>query len=258
MITRGNPWTAEARRNPYPFVDTASLTDATGLLRLSQAWIGDAKLWPSLAAPSRIYLSAIERTTAALTISVSSLDSVIGSATILDFTRRRVALRNHAGDPVGFLAFAPGALQHIHDVPSKVYQFSVAATEFVASAISLQVANGLLSLSDNKGATLTRDFSVVGGEGVVLSVRSPRAIRVDVIGDPYYRRETCEDPTALGRALKPVRGVHFKDMTSGGEGIVTPYGGNISTTVVAISEDPKARGYMSPGPKLVLLSRIGG
>jgi len=263
MITRGNPWTAEARRNPYPFVDTASLTDSTGLLRLSPAWITDARMWPTLAVPSRVYLSSIERTSATLVITVSSLDSVVGSVTIQNFGKRRVAIRNTAGDPVGFLSFAPGGLQQIHDVPSKLYQFPVAATEFVASALAVQVRNGLLSIgagAGSSGGALTKDFALVGGEGIALTVRVDGGIRIDIVGDPFFTRDSCEDAAVLGRGLRPVRGLFYTDLTlngSGVSGVVKPYAGNISTTVVSTNPDVKARGFVAPGPKMALLGRIG-
>ena len=257
MITRGNPWAAEARRNPYPFVDTASLQDSTGLLKLSPVWITDAKLWPALDTPSRIYLSSIERTTFALVFTVSSLDTTVGTAVVTDLTKKRVAIRASSGAVIGFLGFSPGGLQAIHDVPSRVYQFPVGATEFIADVLALQASAGLRSIGDGQGGALTSKFSIVGGEGVILSKGSLGTLRIDVIGDPYYRRVSCEDATALGKALKVIRGVYYKDMSTGVAGVAKPFAGNISTVVIPANMDPKARGFTAPGPDLTVLARIG-
>ena len=257
MITRGNPWGAESRRNPYPFVDIATFTDSSGILRIDPAAITDAKLWPAVTSTSRVYLSSITRGQGSLVITVSTLDAVVGVATITDLTKRRVAFWAPDGSQSGYMAFSPGGLQGLHDVPTRTYEFPVAATEFVASAVAPRATGGVKSLGDAAGNTLDGVFRIVGGEGVRLNAQ-PNGFRVDIVGDPYFRREACADPKVLGRALVPVRAVHYRDLLSGLEGRAVPYAGNITVTIIGASEDPKARGYVSPGPEKTLLSRIGG
>jgi hypothetical protein len=259
MITRGNPWAQETLRGPYPFVDTASLRDTSGILTLSPAWITDAKLWPAVASVSKIYVSSVERTALSLVITVASLDETLATATISNFSKRRVAFRDSLGGQVGFMSFAPGGLKHIHDVPSRKYVFSVDATEFTASALSLRAAYGVSGISLSDGSTLSGDIPLVGGEGVHLSIAANNTVRVDIFGDPYFSRERAENPTALGLALRPVRKVAYQDVSDVGDevnGVLTPFSGNIVTSIFSESEDFRSRGFRSPGPTNTILERI--
>jgi hypothetical protein len=241
-------------------VDTASLRDTSGILALSSAWITDARLWPAVTSASKIYMSSIERTTTTLVITVASLDETLATATVSNFTKRRVAFKDSRGGQVGFMSFAPGGLKHIHDVPSRKYVFSVDATEFTACTLSLRAARGVTGIAAADGGLLSGDIPIVGGEGVHLSVTADNTIRVDIFGDPYFFRERAEDPVALGLALRPVRKVVYQDVSEVGEGLrgaLTPYAGNISTAIYSESEDFRARGFRSPGPGNTILERIG-
>jgi hypothetical protein len=249
----------DTARTPYPFTDVATLVDASGLLRISVSWITDLRMWPQMSTPSRVYLKSIVRTTPGLTLTFASLDEDLCTAVPINLGKRRVALYDARGNQVGFVAFAPGGLQALHDVPNGTYRFPVEATEIVASAIAPQAPIGVEGVKDVAGSVITDDLIFVGGEGVSLHVMADgRTIRVDVIGSPYFRRDNCVDADYLGRVINPVRFISWHDwnpQTNTG-GVIKPVGGNISTSIYG-TRGARRRGFTTPGPNMALLAMLG-
>jgi hypothetical protein len=259
-----NQWADETRRNTYPFTDIATLRDSTGLLKLQEAWVIDAKIWAAVTETSRVYLSSVTRAQGSLTLQISDLNGVLGTATTTLLNKTRLAFVDTTGFQIGFMAFAPGALQSMNDVPTGTYKFAVEATEFVAAALALQVLGGLQGVQDVKGASITGTLRLVGGDGISLHVihNSPAdptlgTLRIDVIGDPYFRRDTCVDPDFLGRVINPVRFVTWRDTVALTSGVTQPKANNISTAMQTSKPDPRTRGFVSPGPTGELLGMLG-
>jgi hypothetical protein len=250
-----NQWEAENRRNPYPFVDTATLRDSSGIVTISPSWVLDAKFWPSMASASRVYLKEINRTKDMLTITIASLDEDLCTTETTDFTKRRLAFYNANSQQVGFMSFAEGGLVSLHDIPTGVYRFASDASEFVASALAVEVLTGLNSIKGQTGDALREDFRIVGGEGVMLIKGSGNKIRVDIIGDPYYRRDVCDDRDFLGRVINPVRLIIWTDKKALRSGGVRPVDGSINTTAVGMGTVHE-RGHVSPGQQGNIVERI--
>jgi hypothetical protein len=250
-------WNQETKRSPFPFVDVATLKDASGLLTLSPSWILDARLWPAMTTPAKVYLQSIERSRGLLRFTVASTEEVLCTAEVSDFTKRRLAFFSAQSTQAGFMSFAAGALQHIYDRPSARYLFPVEATEFVPAAVTPALIAGLGSVKDNKGNSVRGTVRVVGGEGVSLHVIPGNKIRVDVIGDPFYRRDICDNVELLGRLINPVRYVAWRDVTSGANGVARPLVGRIVTSIISTKADPRHRGFTSPDEDGAILGMLG-
>lgn len=250
-------WNQETKRSPFPFVDVATLKDASGLLALASSWILDARLWPAMSAPAKVYLQSIERSKGLLRFTVASTEEVLCTAEVSDFTKRRLAFFDVHGVQSGFMSFAAGALQHIYDRPSATYLFPVEATEFVPAVVTPAFISGLGTVGDASGNTIREDIRLVGGEGVALHVIPGNQIRVDVIGDPYYRRDTCENADLLGRLINPVKYISWQDKTSVTSGVARPLAGRIVTAIVSTKSDPRRRGFASPDANGAILGMLG-
>lgn len=251
-----NQWPVETARVPYPFTDISSLKDSSGLLQLQSSWITDARMWPANAS-SRIYLKSVARDPLTLVFTIASLDAELCSAVVKDFTKRRVALLDTTGNQVGFLAFGPGGLQGIHDVPTGTYRFPIDAAEFVASAVASQAVAGVQGVKDAAGSLMTGDLIFVGGEGVSLHViGTGNTLRIDVIGSPFFRRDNCVDADFLGRVINPVRFITWDDTTNKNQGVARPKGGNIGTAI-STTKATRRRGFVTPGEGMSILGMLG-
>jgi len=250
-------WAQETKRSPFPFADIATLKDASGLLTLSPSWVLDARLWPTMTTPAKVYLQSIERAKGYLRFTVASTEEVLCTAEVSDFTKRRIAFFGSQGTQAGFMSFAAGALQNIYDRPSAKYLFPVEATEFVPAAVTPALIAGLGSVKDSTGKAVRGTVRVVGGEGVSLHVIPGNKIRVDIIGDPFFRRDICDNAELLGRLINPVRFIAWEDVTSGGNGVARPLVGRIVTSIVSTKSDPRRRGFISPDADGAILAMLG-
>jgi hypothetical protein len=250
-------WDQETKRSPFPFVDVATLKDASGLLTLSASWILDARLWPAMTAPAKVYLQSIERSKGLLRFTVASTEEVLCTAEVSDFTKRRLAFFSAQGVQSGFMSFATGALQHIYDHPSATYLFPVEATEFTPAVLTPALIAGLGSVKDSGGKAIQGTIRVVGGEGVALHVIPGNQIRLDIIGDPYYRRDTCDNADLLGRLINPVKYISWRDLTSLTSGVARPLTGRIVTAIISTKSDPRRRGFISPDANGNILAMLG-
>lgn len=246
-------WPDQHIRTPYPFIDTARLVDTSNQVVIDPSWVVDARLWPTTD-EGRVFLRTVIRSSDKLVLEINDLGGRVMSASVTDFTKERVVFRDDAGFQAGWIQFAPGALSHLHDVPSDTYRFALTATEFVATAVSPRVKSGIRSLSDSEGNTVEDDLRLVGGEGVELEVVDGELF-IHLIGDAYYRRDVCGEPERLGLAINPVRKILWIDAKTGQAGIVAPTNGHITTRIVTAGRD---RGFKSPSADGTILSMITG
>ena len=248
-----NPWPDETRRSRYPFVETASLRDVSGILTLEDPVVLECQVWAPMAELSRTYISVVTRTSTTLVITVSNLEQELGSATILDMTKTRAAFRDTNGAQVGFIRVAPGGFARLHDNPSATYRFTASATELVASSIHSRPTGGMSALQ--VGSTLfSGDIRLVGGEGTQLDVVDGVVV-VSQIGNPFYARDTCRDANQSGLALNPIRRIVVSDGIS--TYTIVPRVGQIGVRVVsAPAADPGERSLVSPGPAGEVLATL--
>lgn len=240
-----NEWPSETRRSRYPFVETASLRDVSGILSLEDPLVLECQVWAPMGAMSRVYISAVARTSTGLLITLSSLDQELGVATVLDLAKSRAAFRNARGAQVGFLRVAPGGFARLYDNPSATYRFTAAATELVASALHSRPTGGMSAL--RVGDTLVEgDIRLVGGEGTRLRVVDGKVL-VDQVGDPFFARDTCRDAQQSGLAINPVRRIVVSDTRQ--TYVVVPKLGQVGVRVISAPGNAQdKRSLVSPGP----------
>lgn len=246
-------WELTGRTTRWPFTDSATYRDATGVLEIPLAAVEDARLWAPLDTVARVFLKELVLADGTLTLTFATTAKDVASATATDPRQQRVALYSPVGDTAGYVRFGVGGLAAVMDNPTGTYRFSSTAMELVPAAVTPLTAPGLRSIRDAKGA-VAQELRIVGGEGVRL-VASPSGIRVDAVGDPFYRRDTCEDADVMSRSINPVRRIYWQDVRKGRSGIVRPKNGRIVTTVRALAG---TRGFAVPGENGTLVSVIGG
>lgn len=257
MVLRVNQeWPDIHRDAPYPFKDTASLRSTDGGLQMDQRWIVDARFWP-ITSGSRVYLRSLERSNTSLSLVLAGPSGILGRSTVdITGSATRAVFFDTRSNQIGYLQSAAG-WGFMIDYPEDSYRFGIDATELIPTVVTPQVRGGVSAVFDDVGLFLTGEWRIVGGEGVELVAESG-GVRINIIGDELYRRDTCELPAELGLIINPVREIHWQDMNSGNTGIVKPKRGRIVTAVRnPDAEDQRARGHQSPGPNRVLIHQMG-
>lgn len=195
----------------YPFADTASLvSDSAGVGFTSNTFV-DAAFF-IIGAGGRVHLSTISVTAQTITITVESDENGVACS----------ASFNIAAIPQdGLLTFfdiygrAAGRLVSTYDKLSLFttwdigqYTFSAAATEFVSSVIMPTNEPGVRAIMTAKQELLTNNLWLVGDAGIQLSVIDENTIRIDVIGEPLFKRFLCEPNTTFPtkKFLKTING----------------------------------------------------
>jgi hypothetical protein len=199
-----------------------------------------------------VYVKAISIQNRAVSITVANLSTDLATATVTDPGRQRVVFYTAVGDTAGYLKFALGGIVCLLDNPEGVYRFSSTALEFVPSAVVLTEISGLRSIQDVSGTPA--QGRIVGGEGIRLQTVGSTII-VDAIGDPYYRRDTCEESETMGKYINPIRRIQWQDLKLSRSGIIRPVSGRVVSRVQ--TGDAGTRGFASPGENGTLVSMIG-
>lgn len=176
----------------YPFADTANLQSNDGRSIPPDVFL-DASLYPIGSGP-RLFLAAITIATSQITFSLSDVTYTtlataafdpLAPPSLLQFT-------DQYGRPAGILVAQPSLLNQFRTWPVGRHTFPLGATEFVASCVIPTPEPGVRGILTETGDLLTGDVWLVGDRGVVLRRDDDGAIRIDVVGDPLYIRQLCE------------------------------------------------------------------
>lgn len=201
-------WRQYFETTKYPFSDTATLTNQEEDQNfIPEGVFLDAALYP-VGGRARLYLSkvVIAADTATLYIGdpvVSELAS--GIINLLD-PDDEVVLVDTAGRPAGVLVSESARLLSFQGWTDGEHTFDISDTEFVARVCLPTPEVGVRGFQLDDGSVLTGDVWFVGDDGVVLThqtasepdpavpggTREVQVIRIDVVGDPLYRRRLCE------------------------------------------------------------------
>ena len=222
---------AENGPTKYPFAEHALLTNAAQVI--PPETLVDACLYP-VGGGARLRLSAVTVTSTTVTLTIGDqADAALASGTfaanappaalaLVDSHDRAAGLLLAATDFGLFASWGVGA-----------YAFTAAQTEFAATCCLPQPAAGVRGIQLEDGTLLTGDVWLVGDDGVVLSaaeVSAPdpqtqvattyQVIRVDVIGDPLFRRRLCGEQTDLFATPQFLKTLTLRD--SGQTLVLTP------------------------------------
>lgn len=187
----GQPFRAQAVATNYPFDDRATLEADSGLL-LSPDMVLDARLSvPGVA--GRLGLTSVGVTLESATFVVGNADLPAAASGTFDprDPPEVLPLADPLGRPAGQLVLNPPAVAPLQAWPPGTHTFADGAAEFVASAVEPLPAAGLEGFAVG-GVLLADDVVVLGHNGVAASAAGD-SLRLDVTGDPLFRRRACLD-----------------------------------------------------------------
>ena len=217
----------------YPFADGGTLTANTGFQITRDAFI-DASIYAINATP-KIYLARIIVDTTTVTIVIGAGNTSNACSVtynpLAPPTNGELALHDEYGRPAGMLLSTKEALSLFGGWPIGEHAFDVTATEFVAAVTCPAQEVGVRGLFIN-GKLITGDVWLIGDQGIVIRQTAPNVIRIDVIGNPLFKRALCLDDNGNPiAAFKPK--TFLKTINGCGPDIY----GNFNITVAAPSKN---------------------
>lgn len=215
-------WRAENEPTRYPFASDATLTNGTQFL-LDGTFL-DAALFP-VGGEVNLYLSSVVVAHDTVTLYIgddTDPERCSGTFDLLS-PPDLVSLTDTYGRPAGVLVSEAARLGLFAAWGVGTFTFEPEQTPFVATVCNPQPAVGVRGVRLPDGTVLTGDVWLVGEDGVVLreetvtvpleacgQSRTYTVIRVDVVGDPLFRRRLCT-PTSLFETPLYVTTIVFSD-----------------------------------------------
>lgn len=210
-------WRDEQEPTNYPFGDQATLVNAAGDTLLAGTLL-DAHLYP-IGGKEGIYLSQVDINFSTVTVTIGDKynDNLASGSFRLTAPGNLIKLRDAYGRPAGVLVSESIRLAIMQSWGIGLHVFTPDQTEFAASCCMPTPEIGVRGVVLEDGSLFTGQVFIVGSDGVVISkeevimpVRCGQAsqlvpvIRVDVVGDPLFRRRLCT-PHTLFVTPNPVR-----------------------------------------------------
>lgn len=192
-------WRAQNDSTRYPFSSAAELTSRDGRVLIEGTFL-DAFLYP-VGGREGMYLSRVTLTHQQVTVWVGDADTETRCSGTFDLIRPDglVRLIDALGRPAGVLVSEPARLGIFQSWGVGDHTFARAASEFCCSCCVPTPEVGLRGLRLPDGTVVTGEVWLVGDDGVVLRTeqevvggRAVTVVRVDVVGDPLFRRRLCE------------------------------------------------------------------
>jgi hypothetical protein len=176
----------------YPFLDTATLLSTTKQSLDADLFL-DASLYPIGSVGGYLYVSKI------------NVRPRLSRISIADRTRKEKAfvefdpliapdvlrIRDEWGRPAGILVSDSLRLSRFTSWAEGDHLFAPDATQFVPSCVVPTPEIGVRGVLTEKGELFTGDLMIVGQNGVVVRQAEDGVIRVDIVGDPLFRRKLC-------------------------------------------------------------------
>jgi hypothetical protein len=204
-------WRAEQYGSKYPFSDAATLRADSGM-ELGIAAIADAALF-SPGAENGLRLTRIDVGTGAVGIVVGdAADAERGQATFDPAAPpAAVPVLDAAGRTRGVLVPGdPEAVAVLQAWPRGSHSFAAGAADFVPAVCLPMPEAAVRTVRGGDGSRLSGQVWLVGERGVVLRGDADRdTVRVDIVGDPLFRRRLCEDEGEFRtpRLLRTINGL---------------------------------------------------
>lgn len=213
-------WRAENDATRYPFSAAATLVNAAGRVIVEGTFV-DAALYP-VGAGAGLYVNRVTvdfREVAVYVGTPGQPDLAVGRFPLVD-PPDLVALADPVGRPAGVLVSGESRLGLFQTWGEGTHEFEPGETEFAAGCVFPTPEVGVRAVRLATGELFVGDVWLVGGDGVVLrtgtedvpvpgtcATRRVRTVRVDVVGDPLFRRRLCRpnDLFQTPRFVKTVR-----------------------------------------------------
>lgn len=191
----------------YPFMDTATLLSASGQ-SLDRDVFLDASIYP-VGADGYVHISTIDVLPQSIRIAISDKSrKELAAVTFnpLDATPN-LSLFDQYQRPAGVLVSDVDRLSRFTSWALGQHTFTAAAATFVPSCVIPVPATGVRGLSLDDGTIAVGDVLLVGRNGVVLREVTAGEIRIDIVGDPLYRRRLCS-PIDLFQNVQFIRTIN--------------------------------------------------
>lgn len=185
-------WRDEQAGSKYPFADRCPLTTDTGLVLAADTFL-DAALFP-VNTPRRLFLTEV-RAAGTRTVTLVLGDEGGTELATVEFDPldppTELALADEYGRPAGLLVSTADRLSGFQTWGFGTHRFGQAA-EFAAACVIPVPGDGVRGFLLADGTLFTGDVWFVGEDGVVVREDGENVIRVDLVGDPLFRRRLCE------------------------------------------------------------------
>lgn len=186
----------EQADSKYPFTDSSSLRVTGTQLEIARDAFIDASLYP-IGASGQIYISAITITTFDVTIALGDGGDTRRCAAAFNPTTPPedgvLKFTDRYGRPAGILLSTPLALSVFGGWPGGTYNLRPVEASFVAAVFIPAQEPGVRAVLPETEEFLTGDVWLVGNRGVVIRKEGEDIIRVDIVGEPLFKRYLCED-----------------------------------------------------------------
>ena len=217
-------WRKSHETTKYPFSSGASLGTDTGNSLLEGTFL-DAAIYP-VGGSSGLHLSSviIDHLTAVINISDSETTDIASGSFSITTPPDNVALEDVYGRPAGVLVSDTGRLSVLQAWGVGTHSFDATAAEFVATVCFPAPEIGLRGFLLEDGSFFSGKVWLVGEDGVVIRsgrVSEPEgcetpavdleSIRIDMVGDPLFRRRLCQPVPDLFLTPNPIKSVLVLD-----------------------------------------------
>lgn len=186
----------EQSDSKYPFADSATLETAGDALKFPRNGFIDAALY-AIAGRERAYLSGVTVSRSAVSIFVGDEENTnVASAAYAPLSAPesgQLYLQDTYGRPAGMLIATKECLALLAGWPVGPHVFDIEATEFVSSVVFPAREPCVRAIqSDDELNFLTGDVWFIGDAGVVVRQVEEDVIKIDVVGEPLFKRLLCE------------------------------------------------------------------
>lgn len=200
-------WLASHDRTNYPFSQTGTLRNATGDV-IDPGVFLDAMFYP-VAGQAGGYLSSVEITNDDVILQFGDNETLNRCLATFSKSSPPDTLRvlDAFGRSAGVIVSETVRLGVFSSWSVGVHRFLSEETPLVARVWAPTPNVGVRGILLDDGTILTGDIWLVGSDGVVLSceelevndvcgkgTKTQHVIRVDIVGDPLWRRRLCADP----------------------------------------------------------------
>lgn len=194
-------WRESHSPTKYPFADAATLTN--GAQFIPETIFLDAVLYP-IGGRERMYLTKVVITHETATIYIGDIaDKERASAAFaMASPPESLVVADAYGRPAGLFVSEAARLAIFQSWPVGTHEFTAAQTEFVADVCVPTPELGFRGFVLSDGSIFTEDIWLLAEDGIVFTPEEGSVIRVDVVGDPLFRRRLCAGIFDAARFLR--------------------------------------------------------
>lgn len=207
----------------YPFEDSSPLVNSGGESIDRQTFL-DAHLYPvGATGPMRIGIVDVGHEVITLSILDERNNELCKGIFSTPNPPSDIELVDQWGRPAGVLISSPAKLSQFQTWGVGQHTFAVGKATFCSSVCMPTPEVGVRGIQLEDGTLLTGQVWIIGDDGVVVRHEQGQqaaacsnsdtvdVIRVDIVGDPLFRRRLCGPDDTLFDPPAPIRGIRITD-----------------------------------------------